>query len=200
MEGWMRVVEEKGTLPSRGGAVPALLLAETLSLRSVPRGWGERWEPSAESRRLCREERSASCPAVPVLDPAGRSRRCQQAPTRAYGHRRRAEAPGEAAKQTPGVPGQRSVGLLSSAYLELVLICNSLIACNDLGLSLLRSRVPLENIINAIGLKSPAGEARSQRPARGRGSAAERVLPAAGGDRAHAGGVQVPPKSPLRRT
>lgn len=37
------------------------------------------------------------------------------------------------------VPGQHSVGLLSSAYLELVLICNSLIACNDLGLSLLRS-------------------------------------------------------------
>lgn len=36
-------------------------------------------------------------------------------------------------------PGQRSIGLLSSAYLELVLICNSLIACNDLGLSLLRS-------------------------------------------------------------
>lgn len=47
--------------------------------------------------------------------------------------------PGEAAKQTPGVPGQHSIGLLSSAYLELVLICNSLIACNDLGLSLLRS-------------------------------------------------------------
>lgn len=42
-------------------------------------------------------------------------------------------------KQTLGVPDSRSVGLLSLAYLELVLICNSLIACNDLGLSLLRS-------------------------------------------------------------
>lgn len=64
----------EGTLPSRGGAVPALLLAEMLSLRSVPQGWGERWEPSAESHRLCREERGASCPAVPVPDPTGRSR------------------------------------------------------------------------------------------------------------------------------
>lgn len=41
--------------------------------------------------------------------------------------------------KTPGVPGQPSVGLLSSAYLELFLICNSLIACSDLGLSLLRT-------------------------------------------------------------
>lgn len=90
----------------------------------------------------------------------------------------RAGAAGEAAKQTPGVPGQRSVGLLSSAYLELVLICNSLIACNDLGQSLLRSQVPLENIVNAIDLKSPAGEEKG--PARRRGGTAERALPAAG--------------------
>lgn len=114
------------------------------------------------------------------------------------GHRRRAGAPGEAAKQTPGVLGQHSVSLLSLAYLELVLICNSLIACNDLGLSLLRSQVPPENIINAIDLKSPMGEVGSQRPARGRGSTAEQALPAAGADGARTGGVQLPPK-PLSR-
>lgn len=39
------------------------------ALHSVLWGWGEGWEPSAESHQLCRKERSASCPAVPVRNP-----------------------------------------------------------------------------------------------------------------------------------
>lgn len=102
-----------------------------------------------------------------------------------HGRHRHAGVPREAAKQTPSAPGQPSAGLLSWAYLELVLICSSLIACSDLGLSLLRSRVPLQSIINAIGLKSPVGEAQSWRPARRRRHS-EKALLAAAGDGAHA--------------
>lgn len=57
------------------------------------------------------------------------------------------------------------------AYLELVLICDSLIACSDLGLSVLRGRAHQGSAVNAVSLRSPTGEGRHQHPYVGGGTA-----------------------------
>lgn len=78
---------------------------------------------------------------------------------------------GRAVKQTPSIPGPAKHGPFALAYLELVLICDSLIACGDLGLSVLRSRAHQESAVNAVSLRSPTGEGRHQHPYVGGGTA-----------------------------
>lgn len=63
---WWR--REDAPKPRLRGASPALGRA---TLHSALCSWGEGWEPSAASRRLCRKERSASCAVVPGPDPVG---------------------------------------------------------------------------------------------------------------------------------
>jgi len=105
-----------------GGERTAPLLAEML--RAASHGAGER----AEDRVPTPTKAPCVLPRGTAPEPMGRSGWRRQAPTDTDGRCGYAGAAGEAAKQAPGVAGQRSAGLLSWAYLKLVLIWSSLIA------------------------------------------------------------------------